>query len=158
MLSKKQRLKELSGAWIASEISVQYKARFISENPIINDGDAYALFLAIWDKERINFQEQFVALFLNRRGKVIGYRLISTGKLESTTVDIRLIASLALHTLAASVIVAHNHPSGFLEASDADIAVTKKLKKALNLIDVKLLDHLIISEGGYLSIDPEELA
>ena len=140
MLSKKQRLKELS------------------ENPIINDGDAYVLFLAIWDKERINFQEQFAALFLNRRGMAIGYRLISTGKLESTTVDIRLIASLALHTLAASVIVAHNHPSGFLEASDADNAVTKKLKKALNLIDVKLLDHLIISEGGYLSMDPEELA
>jgi DNA repair protein RadC len=158
MSSRKQCLKNLSDSYIASEISVQYKARFISENPIINDGDAYALFLAIWDKERINFQEQFVALFLNRRKKVIGYRLISTGKLESTTVDIRLIASLALHTLAASVIVAHNHPSGFLEASDADNAVTKKLKKALNLIDVKLLDHLIISEGGYLSIDPEELA
>jgi DNA repair protein RadC len=59
--------------------------------------------------------------------------------------------------MAASVIVAHNHPSGILQPSDADITFTKKLKKALQLIDVKLLDHLIISESGYLSIMQRDL-
>ena len=157
MASKKRYLQEASGNWIASEISVRYEKRFISEEPIMTDGNAYRLFLHLWDKERINFQEQLVALFLNRRGKAIGYRIISIGKVESTTVDIRLIASLALHTLASSVIVAHNHPSGFLEPSDADIAVTKRIRDALSLIDVKLLDHLIISESAYSSIDVKKL-
>jgi DNA repair protein RadC len=157
MSSRKQRLEALSGNWIASEISVQYKLGFICENPLNNIGDAYSLFLSIWDRERITFQEQFVALFLNVRGKIVGYKVICTGRLESTTVDVRLIASLALHTLSASVIVAHNHPSRHLEPSDADIGITKKLKKALNLIDVKLLDHLIICESGYRSIDVEKL-
>ena len=156
MSSRKQRLEALSGDWIASEILVHYKPGFICDEPIIHNGHAYNLFLSIWDKERINLQEQFVALFLNRRGKTIGYKVICTGRLESTTVDVRLVASLSLLTLSASVIVAHNHPSGFLEPSDADKAITKKLKKALNLIDVKLLDHLIISEHGYVSINIEK--
>jgi DNA repair protein RadC len=157
MSSRKQRLEAFSGNWIASEISIHYKPGFICENPINNIEDAFSIFLSIWDKERINLQEQFVALFLNRRGKTVSYKVISMGKLESTTVDVRLIASLALLTLSASVIVAHNHPSGFLEPSDADIAITKKLKRALDLIDVKLLDHLIISERDYVPINVAKL-
>jgi DNA repair protein RadC len=152
MSSRKERLQQLSGNWIVSEISVQYKSGFICEATINNIQDAYALFLAIWDEERISFQEQFVALFLNPRGKTVGYKLIATGRSDSAPVDVRLIASLVLHTLAVSVIVAHNHPSGFLEPSDSDIAITRKLKRALNLIDVKLLDHLIISKYGYKSL------
>ena len=149
MASKKQRLKELSGNWIASEISVRYKTGVICKDPINCSQDAYALFLAIWDKERINLQEQVIALLMNRRGKAIGYRIIATGSKDSTSVDVQLIASLALHTLATTVIIAHNHPSGSLRPSEADIAITKKIKNALNLIDVKLLDHLIISESEY---------
>lgn len=103
--------------------------------------------------ERINLQEQVLALLMNRRGKAIGYRIIATGSMDSASVDVQLIANLALHTLATTVIVAHNHPFGSLRPSKADIAITKKIKNALNLIDVKLLDHLIISEGGYSSID-----
>ena len=98
-----------------------------------------------------------MAFFFNRKGRTIGYRLICIGNMTSTHADIRLIVSLALHSLAAGVIIAHNHPSGDLEPSDADLAITKKLGKALKLIDVRLLDHLIIGECTYYSMADENL-
>jgi DNA repair protein RadC len=69
--------------------------------------------------------------------------------------DAKLIVSPALHTMACSVIIAHNHPSGKLEPSDMDLKITKKVKAALDLIDVKLLDHFIVTENGYYSFAEE---
>jgi DNA repair protein RadC len=140
------------GSGTASELSIQYKPGLISDKRIKNSSDAYAFILSVWDKERINVQEQFMAVFHDPRGKTIGYRVICTGLSHTVHMDIRLIASLALHTLATNVIFAHNHPSASLEPSAADIDSTKKAKKALNLIGVKLWDHLIISENDYLSM------
>ena len=77
--------------------------------------------------------------------------------MKNPPVDIRLIASLALHTLATCVIVAHNHPSGDLMRSDNDLNTTKILKNASKLIDVVLLDHLIISDRDYLSMSDKGL-
>jgi DNA repair protein RadC len=157
MPSKRQRLQELKGSWTASELSIQYKPGLISDKPIKNSSDAYAFILSVWDKERINMQEQFMAFFHHEKGKTIGYRVICTGLAHTVHVDIKLIASLALHTLASNVILAHNHPSGSLEPSTADITTTKQIKKALNLISVKLWDHLIINENDYLSMSDEGL-
>jgi len=75
----------------------------------------------------------------------------------SVSVDFRLIVSLALHTQATNVIVAHNHPSGNLTPSNSDLATTRHLKKGLKLIDVRLWDHLIISDRYYLSMSDENL-
>jgi DNA repair protein RadC len=86
-----------------------------------------------------------MAFFINSRGKVIGYRLMGIGDMDSVTLDVRLLTCLALHTLASSVILAHNHPSGHIEPSKADIDVTKNVKEALKLINVKLLDHIVSS-------------
>ena len=77
--------------------------------------------------------------------------------MTSCHVDARLLASLALHCMAASVIVAHNHPSGSLTVSQSDIKLTNHIKKALQTIEVKLLDHLIIVVGGWLSMQREGL-
>ncbi len=74
----------------------------------------------------------------------------------NTPIDIRLIASLALHTLATNIIVAHNHPSGELTPSDSDVTYTKQIKKALKPIDVKLWDHLIVSDRDYLSMSDQK--
>jgi DNA repair protein RadC len=93
-----------------------------------------------------------MAFFLNSRGKVIGYRLMGSGDMERTTLDVRLLVCMALHTLASSVILAHNHPSGHIEPSNADIDVTKNVQQALKLINVKLLDHIIITESDNLSM------
>lgn len=72
--------------------------------------------------------------------------------MASCSLDIRLTVSLALHTLAASVILVHNHPSGDLQPSNADTALTKRTREALRLVDLKLLDHIIISEKAGLSM------
>jgi len=75
----------------------------------------------------------------------------------TTPIDIRLIASLALHSLADYVIVAHNHPSGGLDPSKSDIKSTKQIKKALSLVEVTLWDHLIISDNEYFSLSDHGL-
>lgn len=152
MTSKKQRLNQLRGNWTASEISISYKSTILHDIPITSREEAYKFILSLWNKELINLQEQMEGFFFNSRSQNIGYRVLSTGTMYSTVIDIRLLASLALHSLASFVIIAHNHPSGILQASINDIYTTRKIKKALKLIDVKLMDHLIISESGWLSM------
>ena len=77
--------------------------------------------------------------------------------METCVIDIRLLVSLVLHCMASYVILAHNHPSGILQASANDKAATFKIRKALRLIDVQLFDHLIISADGYLSMRMREI-
>lgn len=132
-----------------------YKPGVLYPHPITTAEEAYPFILSVWDKELINLQEQMMAFFFNNRNRTIGYRLLHTGSMQSIVVDIRLVVSLALHTLASFVIIAHNHPSGDLQPSFDDIYTARKIKKALELIDVKLMDHLIISEGGWLSMRDE---
>ena len=84
--------------------------------------------------------------------QLISYRLISTGNIRGTIIDVQLVACLALHTMASKVILVHNHPSGNLEPNERDIKITKQVKAALELIEVLLLDHLIITEDCYMSM------
>jgi DNA repair protein RadC len=155
MPTKRQHLKKLTGDWTAARITVNYPLRVIDSMPITTQETAYEKIMTVWDKELINLQEQVMAFFLNRAGRLIGYRLICTGTTTQCLMDSKLIVSLALHTMACSVIIAHNHPSGKLEPSDMDIKITKKIKAALDLIDVKLLDHFIIMQNGYYSFAVE---
>lgn len=157
MQTRKDRLAQLQGEWTAAEISVSYKLGTKTDIPITGTGDVYPVILSFWNMEFINIQEQMMAFYLNGRGKVMGYRLLCTGSMTECTIDVRLLVSLALHTLATSVILAHNHPSGSLRASVNDIKTTAQIKKALKLINVKLWDHLIISETGWLSMFKEGL-
>jgi DNA repair protein RadC len=76
---------------------------------------------------------------------------MSKGGISGTVVDIRIILGVALKCNASSIILVHNHPSGKLEASEPDKAITKRLKQACNLLELVLLDHLIISKYGYFS-------
>jgi DNA repair protein RadC len=99
--------------------------------------------------------EEFWVLYLNNSNKVIHKSQLSKGGITGTVVDVRLIFKTALEHNATSVILSHNHPSGKLQASDADTAITKKLKLAGEQLDVKVLDHIIITENGYLSFQDE---
>lgn len=100
-------------------------------------------------------QEVFYVLFLSRKLQPIKMEKISMGSTHATVVDIKVIAKQAIGHMAASVIVAHNHPSGSLEPSEEDLKVTIKIKEALKLIDVQLQDHLIITNRGYYSFADE---
>ncbi|NYT79804.1 DNA repair protein RadC [Alcaligenaceae bacterium] len=92
--------------------------------------------------------EAFAALFLDNHLKVIRYMEMSQGTLTQASVYPREVVKAALRLNAAALIVGHNHPSGVPEASQADIALTKHLRQALSLIDVRLLDHIIVGAYG----------
>ncbi len=99
--------------------------------------------------------EEFWVLYLNNSNKVIYKSQLSKGGITGTVVDVRLIFKTALEQNAVSLILTHNHPSGKLQASDADKDITKKLKIAGEQLDIKVLDHIIITELGYLSFQDE---
>ena len=101
----------------------------------------------------IDIFESCFILLLNNANITIGYAKISQGGITGTVVDTRLIAKYAIESLATGVILAHNHPSGNLTPSDADISITKKIKDGLNIFDIKLLDHFIITESDYNTIN-----
>lgn len=99
--------------------------------------------------------EEFWVLFLNNSSKVLSKSKLSKGGITGTIVDIRLVFKLAFECGATSLILCHNHPSGNLKPSDADKQITKKIKIAGDSLDVKVLDHLIITETKYYSFVDE---
>lgn len=101
--------------------------------------------------------EEFWVLLLNNSNKVIYKMQLSKGGLTQTVVDIRMLFKTALEHLATALILVHNHPSGQLVASNADKEITQKIKLAGNSLDIKLLDHLIITQTGYFSFADEDI-
>jgi DNA repair protein RadC len=95
--------------------------------------------------------EEFWVLYLNNSNKVIYKSLLSKGGITGTVVDLRLIFKTALEQHAVGIILCHNHPSGRLEASEADKKITQKIKTAAVHLEIHLMDHLIITETSYLS-------
>ena len=101
--------------------------------------------------------EEFWVLFLSNSNKVLAKSQVSKGGLTATVVDIRLLFKRALELVSVAIIVCHNHPSGKLQPSVADKNLTEKMKQAGNTLDIKLLDHLIITEKAYFSFADEGL-
>jgi DNA repair protein RadC len=92
---------------------------------------------------------------MNRANRVIKKKRVSEGGVSGTVADPKIIFKLALEELASGIIVAHNHPSGNLQASQSDIDLTKKLKEAGKFLEIQLLDHIIIANQKYLSFADE---
>ena len=99
--------------------------------------------------------EVFCVMYLNQSNKVMRHELVSSGGLTGTVADIRIILKNALSYNANKLIIAHNHPSGNLQPSQADKELTLKLKQAAEVMDIKLLDHLIVAATNYLSMADE---
>jgi len=95
--------------------------------------------------------EEFWIIMLNRSNKIIERIKISQGGISGTVTDVRIILRSALEKLASSLILCHNHPSGNQQPSDADLAITQKIKESGKLMDIVLLDHIIITDGAYYS-------
>lgn len=98
--------------------------------------------------EDIEIYESFFMLMLDRAGKTKGYVKIAQGGTAGVYVDVKIVAKYALDSLAENVIIAHNHPSGTLYPSDADIRLTESIKKGLRTLDIGLHDHIILSPCG----------
>lgn len=99
--------------------------------------------------------EVFAVLFLNRANKINHFEIVSEGGITGTVADPRIILKKALEEDAVSIILCHNHPSGSLKPSRADEELTQKIKEAARFFDIKVLDHLIVSEDGYFSFADE---
>ena len=127
-----------------------WRRRFeVSERPIIDSPEKAAEQLTdIRDKK----QEYFVCLTLDGANRLITKRIITIGTLTSSLVHPREVFAEALTDRAASIIIAHNHPSGNLQPSDADRAVTERLREAGELLGINLVDHIIITRDGFQSI------
>ena len=101
--------------------------------------------------------EEFWVLYLNNSNKVIQKNQLSKGGITGTLVDVRLVLKNALEVGATGIILAHNHPSGTLTPSEADKQLTNKLKVASESLDIKVLDHVIVTEKAYFSFADENL-
>ncbi len=101
--------------------------------------------------------EEFWVLYLNNSNKVIYKAQLSKGGITGTVVDIRIIFKLAFEQNATAIILTHNHPSGKLMASDADLQITKRIKEAGKTLEIQVLDHIIITENGYFSFQDENI-
>lgn len=101
--------------------------------------------------------EEFWVMLLNRGNKIMDTFMVSQGGISGTVIDVRLILKTTLEKLASSIILCHNHPSGNLQASNADLQITRKIKDAAQLMDIAVIDHIIIGQNKYLSLADEGL-
>lgn len=139
-----------------SEIEILYSPAIKSSEriTITSSTDAERVFRRIWGQP-IELRECFYALFLNRANRVLGYFLVSVGGITGTVVDPRCIFQAALKASATGILLAHNHPSGNPQPSDADLELTRKLKDAGKILEITVLDHLILMPEGYTSFADE---
>lgn len=106
---------------------------------------------AFYSDDLTIYESAFIIL-LNRRNNTIGWAKIGQGGLDATVVDKRIVCKYAIDSLASGVIFVHNHPSGNLQPSPADLSLSKELKEALGILGVRLLDSIIITEDNYCSL------
>ena len=134
----------------ALELTSRYIKEELRANPIFTSPQMVRDYLAV--QMRGYQREVFVILLLDSRHQLLDFHELFQGTIDMAGVYPREIVKLALQNNAAAVIVAHNHPSGVAEPSQSDIAITKRIKQALALVDIRLLDHFIIGRGAVTSL------
>ena len=119
--------------------------------------DAYRYFRRHWEDDQLDYCEKFKVMLLNRANKVLGIITTSSGGQAGTVADPKMIFGPALKASAASIVLGHNHPSGNLIPSEADMRLTLKLKEAGQALDLPVLDHLIVTRHGHYSFADEKI-
>ena len=132
------------------ELTKRYLEEQLKQSPIFTKPKQVEDYLAVQMKDYQ--REVFSVLLLDTRHQLLGYHEIFHGTIDTTSVHPREVVRLALQKNAAAIIVAHNHPSGVADPSQSDIAITQRLKAALELVDIRLLDHFIIGQGEITSL------
>ncbi|MFT3947431.1 MAG: DNA repair protein RadC [Agriterribacter sp.] len=125
------------------------------EKPVVTDSASVARYLQAILKDKQ--QELFIVLFLNRANKINHTEIISKGGITGTVVDPRIVLKRALEEDAVSIVLCHNHPSGSLKPSRADETLTAKIKEAAKYFDIKVYDHIIVSDQGFYSFADDGL-
>ena len=139
----------------ALELGRRYLAEALIRGGSLTSPSQAGAFLQAQLRDRTS--EYFCILYLDTRHRVLGFQELFRGTVDGATVHPREVVKAALGRNAAAVIVAHNHPSGVAEPSAADEALTRRLKQALALVEVRLLDHLIVGDGEVVSLSQRGL-
>ena len=137
----------------ALELGRRRQATASLEKPVIRSSKEIAEYLQALIKDYS--YEVFAVIFLNRANKINHFEIISRGGITGTVADPRVILKKALEEDATSIVLCHNHPSGNLKPSQADEDLTKKIKEAAAYMDIRVIDHIIVSEDGYYSFADE---
>ncbi len=136
----------------ALELAVKKEAESFMRDAISSGKDVVAYLQKRLQHEH---REHFIVIYLNKRNRVISHEIHSSGGISGTVVDIKLVMQKALEERASSLILCHNHPSGNTRPSNDDRSLTKKIQEAAKLFDIKVIDHLIVSDEGYYSFADE---
>lgn len=139
----------------ALELGRRRQAAAPLEKSLVRTSADIARFLQV--KLQDQRREVFAVIFLNRANKINHFEIVSEGGITGTVADPRIILRKALEEDAVNIILCHNHPSGSLKPSRADEQLTAKIKDAARLLDISVLDHIIVSDGGYYSFADEGL-
>lgn len=137
------------------EIGLTYRPILINRKKITCSNDAAEVFRTVYDRETFEYKEYFYVMLLKQNNEVLGIKKISEGGMTATVVDVREIFAIALKGAACGIIICHNHPSGNKNPSSNDIRLTEKIKKAGELLDLRLLDHVILTASTYTSFADE---
>lgn len=139
----------------ALELGRRRKTADVDKRPKVNSSkDAYNSISPLLSDLQ---HEEFWVIYLNRNNEILKQENISKGGVSGTIADSKIIFKSAIESLASAMILCHNHPSGNLKPSNADIQLTKKLQEAGIMLDIPVLDHLIIGEKDYFSFSDEHL-
>ncbi|WP_162427395.1 JAB domain-containing protein [Pontibacter pudoricolor] len=142
-----------------AEVKLTYRSKVKpSDRPqVTSSSDSYRILKESWDTGKLEFVEQFKVLLLNRANRVLGLYELSSGGVAGTVADPKLVFIAALKACASAIILCHNHPSGNLKPSAADLQLTKKMKQAGEVLDIAVLDHIILTSESYYSLADEGL-
>ena len=140
-----------------AEIQISYRndVPAYQRPKVTSSDDAYRYFMKHWEQDQFDYCEKFKVMLLNRANLVMGIMTISSGGIAGTVADPKMVFGPALKTATSSILLGHNHPSGNLKPSEADIRLTQKLKEAGQLLDLPILDHLILTRDGHYSFADE---
>lgn len=146
------KLNELETSLELAEVKVVYKRSRRNAIKITSSKDAFEIFNVLYDKDTIEYREEFYLLLVNRANNILGWIKLSVGGTTGTIVDPKIVFALALQTNAYAIVLCHNHPSNNLTPSNEDKKITERIKEGGKLLDIHLLDHLIVSpDGNYFS-------
>jgi DNA repair protein RadC len=150
-------MKKLSEDWVLSphmaEVKVEYVTSIDSADrpKLCTPEEVHKYLRSIWNEKTIELHEEFYVLMFNNDLRLLGWNKVSMGGKSATIVEPSKIMVLTLLTNASSIVLAHNHPSGKLDASTSDIHLTKRIYEALQLVGISVNDHLILTKNSYTS-------
>jgi DNA repair protein RadC len=139
------------------EITLKYKTGETHKYKIKDSRTSYDLLKKLYDADTLEYSECAIVIFLNQANNTIGWIKLSQGGMSGTVVDMRMLLTTALQCGASSFIMSHNHPSGSLKPSQADINLTKKINTGAKSVDIQMLDHIIVTADGFYSFADEGL-